>query len=316
MLRAGARDGDHFALLTNLGIHSALILPLVSRGRTLGAITFASASAARPLSEGDAAILAEVARRASLAIDNARLFQEAEAANRAKDEFLAILSHELRTPLNAIMGWAHMLRDGLPEAMSRHAVEVIGRNARSQKQLVEDLLDVARIGSGKLDLHPSKIDLVEIARSAVDTALPVARQRSVDLSMTTGLDALPLVADSHRLQQVVSNLLSNALKFTDTGGSVTVSVFPAGDRHVELVVSDTGGGIRADFLPHVFERFRQGDPTLTRTHGGLGLGLWLVKQIADAHGGTVTAQSAGAGKGSTLRVVLPKQPGEVTRSSE
>jgi PAS domain S-box-containing protein len=314
LLRASARSADHLAVLTSLGIHSALIVPLVARGRTLGAISFVSATAARPLSESDASFLAEVGRRASLAIDNARLFEEAEAANHAKDEFLAILSHELRTPLNAIMGWAHMLRDGLPEAMSRHAVEVISRNARSQKQLVEDLLDVARIASGKLDLHPSKIDLIEIARAAVDTALPAARQRNVTLSMTAEVDGAPLFADSHRLQQVVANLLSNALKFTDPGGSVTVSVVPS-DRHVELVVGDTGGGISSEVLPHVFDRFRQGDPSLTRVHGGLGLGLWLVKQIVDAHGGTVTAHSAGTGEGSTFRVRLPQQPAEATRSS-
>jgi PAS domain S-box-containing protein len=312
MLGTGAgNDAD----VAQLGARSALILPLVARGRTLGAITFVSGSASASLSEGDVAVLTEVGRRAALAIDNARLFREAEAANHAKDEFLAILSHELRTPLNAIMGWTHMLRDGLSEDMSRHAIEVIARNARSQKQLVEDLLDVARIASGKLDIHRSKIDLVEIARAAVETALPVARQRRVELVLTSDVSTAPLLADTHRLQQVAANLLSNALKFTDPGGRVDVTVAGSDDR-VELVVSDNGGGIGPEFIPHVFERFRQADASLTRTHGGLGLGLWLVKQIVEAHGGTADAQSDGVGKGSTIRVMLPARPPRATRSSE
>jgi PAS domain S-box-containing protein len=315
MLRAGSRDEEHFAFLTKLGVHSALILPLVARGRTLGAITFVSGATSPSLSEADVAVLTEVGRRAALAIDNARLFKEAEAANHAKDEFLAILSHELRTPLNAIMGWAHMLRDGLTAEMSRHAIDVISRNARSQKQLVEDLLDVARIASGKLDIHPSRIDLVEIARAAVDAALPAAQQRRVELVLTTEMPAVPLLADSHRLQQVAANLLSNALKFTDPGGRVEVRV-AAGEGRVELVVSDDGGGIAPEFIPHVFERFRQADPSLTRTHGGLGLGLWLVKQIVEAHGGTAEAQSDGVDRGSTIRVTLPTRSPQITRSCE
>ena len=315
MLRAGSTNEEHFALLTTLGVHSALILPLVARGRTLGAITFVSGGTNPPLAEGDVAVLTEVSRRAALAIDNARLFSEAAAANKAKDEFLAILSHELRTPLNAIMGWAHMLKDGLSADMSRHAIEVIARNARSQKQMVEDLLDVARIASGKLDIHPAKVDLVEIARAAVDAALPAGTQRGVDLVLTLEVNRAPLVADSHRLQQVVANLLSNALKFTEAGGRIEVIV-SADENHVELVVNDNGGGITPEFMPHVFERFRTGDPSLTRTHGGLGLGLWLVKQIIDAHGGTVDAQSEGAGKGSTLRVTLRADARQLTRSSE
>ena len=313
MLRSGARSDEHFAVLMQLGVRSALVLPLVARGRTLGAITFVSGEANAPLSEADVAVLTEVGRRAALAIDNARLFKEAEAANQAKDEFLAILSHELRTPLNAIMGWTHMLREGLSEEMARHAIDVITRNARSQKQLVEDLLDVARIASGKLDIHPSPVDLVEIARAAVDAALPAARQRRIELALTSEGSTAPLLADSHRLQQVAANLLSNALKFTDPGGRVDVAI-SGQDGRVELVVSDTGGGISPEFLPHVFERFRQADPSLTRTHGGLGLGLWLVKQIVEAHGGTAEARSDGADKGSTLRVTLPTQPVQPTRS--
>ena len=231
---------------------------------------------------------------------------EAERANRAKDEFLALLSHELRTPLNAIMGWAHMLRDGLPEDMARHAVEVITRNARSQKQLVEDLLDVARIAGGKLDLEPTIIDVRDVARAAVDAALPSARQKNIELSLVSPSDPVVVRADPNRLQQVSANLLSNALKFTESGGRVRVRVCDAGES-CELAVEDTGLGIDPEFLPLVFDRFRQADASLNRSHGGLGLGLYVVKQVVDAHAGKVWAESEGAGTGTTVRVQLPKR---------
>jgi signal transduction histidine kinase len=231
---------------------------------------------------------------------------EAERANRAKDEFLALLSHELRTPLNAIMGWAHMLRDGLPEEMARHAVDVISRNARSQKQLVEDLLDVARIAGGRLDLEPTEIDVRDVARAAVDAALPLARQKCIELSLVCPSSPLTLRADGNRLQQVSSNLLSNALKFTDRGGRVRVLVADASDGAMELAVEDTGAGIEPDFIPFIFERFRQADASLNRSHGGLGLGLWVVKQIVEAHGGVVWAESDGPGQGTIVRVQIPR----------
>ena len=233
-----------------------------------------------------------------------QLRAEAECANNAKDEFLAMLSHELRTPLNAIMGWAHMLKDGLPDDMARHAVEVISRNARSQKQLVEDLLDVARIAGGKLDLERTAVDLCDTARAAVDAALPAAQQKNVELTVVTPHGPCTVSADANRLLQVSSNLLSNALKFTDAGGRirVIVTMSPGG---AELAVEDTGVGIATEFLPFVFERFRQADASLTRSHGGLGLGLWVVRQIVEAHGGTVSAESGGPGNGTTIRVRLP-----------
>jgi PAS domain S-box-containing protein len=230
---------------------------------------------------------------------------EAEKANRAKDEFLALLSHELRTPLNAIMGWAHMLREGIPEEMARHAIEVINRNARSQKQLVEDLLDVARIAGGQLDLEPTPIDVREVARAAVDAAMPTAHQKGIELSLICPSSPITAHADANRLQQVSANLLSNALKFTDSGGRVRVRVADA-DAATELAVEDTGAGIDPEVLPFVFDRFRQADASLNRSHGGLGLGLWLVKQIVDAHGGAVVAESDGPGKGTTVRVHIPR----------
>jgi PAS domain S-box-containing protein len=234
-----------------------------------------------------------------------QLRAEAERANNAKDEFLALLSHELRTPLNAIMGWAHMMRDGLPEEMARHAVEVISRNARSQKQLVEDLLDVARIAGGKLDLEPTSIDLRETARAAVDAALPAAQQKNVQLSLVAPATPVAAFGDPNRLLQVSANLLSNALKFTEAGGRVKVQV-SASEHGAELCVEDTGAGIEREFLPFIFDRFRQADASLTRSHGGLGLGLWVVKQIVDAHHGTVVAESDGPRKGTKIRVQLPR----------
>jgi PAS domain S-box-containing protein len=243
----------------------------------------------------------------ALALEEQRALRaEAERANRAKDEFLALLSHELRTPLNAIMGWAHMLRDGLPDDMAKHAVEVISRNARSQKQLVEDLLDVARIAGGKLDLEPTQIDLRDVARAAVDAALPQARQKSIELSLVCPSSPVIAHADGNRLQQVSANLLSNALKFTGLGGRVRVVVGDGGGC-AELAVEDTGAGIAAEFLPFIFERFRQADASLNRSHGGLGLGLWVVKQVIDAHGGTVHAESPGVGHGTTVRVQIPRR---------
>ena len=304
MLVAAATDDAHLAILRELGLHSILIVPLSVHGRTLGAITFVSATPERAISEDDATVLSEVARRASLAIDNARLYRDVEIANRAKDEFLALLSHELRTPLNAIMGWSHMLRQGLPADMQPHALDVIARNAQSQKQLVEDLLDVARIASGKLDLQRAVVDLSDLARTAIDSALPVAQLKGVTLVLETASDTLPLDGDPVRLHQVVANLLSNAIKFTDAGGRITVRISREPDDAV-LSVSDTGVGIPREFLPHVFERFRQADGSLSRSYAGLGLGLWVVKQIVDAHGGRVCAESDGPKQGARVEVRLP-----------
>jgi PAS domain S-box-containing protein len=303
LLVADARDPRHLEILRQLGIRSVLQAPLTARGTTLGVISFIRSSEENPFSDDDVTVLTEVARRAAIAIDNARLYRDAELANRAKDEFLAILSHELRTPLNAIMGWSHMLREGLSADMTRHAIEVIGRNARAQKQLVEDLLDVARIASGRLELRSVPLDLTDISRVAVDSALPAAHAKKITLSFA-GSEPVPIVGDANRLQQVLANLISNALKFTDAGGRVTVSVARRSGR-AELAVADTGIGMSPEFLPSAFDRFRQADSSLTRPYPGLGLGLWLVKEIVDAHGGHVHAESRGHGHGSTVTVSLP-----------
>lgn len=230
---------------------------------------------------------------------------EAERASRMKDDFLATLSHELRTPLNAIMGYAHLLRDGtigpseLPDAL-----EVIERNARSQTQIIEDLLDMSRIVSGKIRLDVQSLDLSAVVTAAIDTVKPAAEAKGIRLTSLLDPHVGPVKGDPSRLQQVIWNLLTNAVKFTPKGGKVQVALERV-NSHVEIVVSDTGEGIKPEFLPHVFDRFRQADPSTTRRHGGLGIGLSIVKQLVELHGGSVRVKSPGLGEGSTFVVSLP-----------
>ena len=230
---------------------------------------------------------------------------EAETASRMKDEFLATVSHELRTPLNAIIGWTHMLRRGqLDGDTQERALETIERNAKAQAQLVEDILDVSRMISGKLTLHTTVVDIASVASAAVDAARLAANSKNIQLRISSEAPALFVSGDANRLQQVIWNLISNAIKFTDDGGRVNV-LLERRDSRVVLRVTDNGPGIRKEFLPYVFERFRQADGASTRTHNGLGLGLALVKHLAELHGGTVAVASEGEGKGATFTVALP-----------
>lgn len=233
---------------------------------------------------------------------------EAERANRIKDEFLATLSHELRTPLNAILGWTHLLSAGpVPPDRLRHGVEVIERNSRIQARLIEDLLDMSRILSGKVRLEMQTVDLTTVVSAAVDSVMPTAEARSIQLDQNVAPHIPALRADPARLQQVIWNLLTNALKFTPKHGRVRISVAQE-DSHVDVSVSDTGQGIAPDFLPYIFDRFRQEDASTTRMHGGLGIGLSIVKQIVEMHGGTVRADSPGEGQGTTVTIRLPVTP--------
>ncbi|MEG5041481.1 MULTISPECIES: ATP-binding protein [unclassified Microcoleus] len=230
---------------------------------------------------------------------------EAEAANRAKDEFLSILSHELRTPLNAILGWSTMLRQkNLSEDKVARALETIERNAKSQAQLIEDILDVSRIITGKLRLRVRPVNLVPVIESAIESVQLAAEAKSIRLQSVLDSEAGPLLGDADRLQQVVWNLLSNAVKFTPKDGRVQI-LLQRVNSHVEITVSDTGAGISSDFLPFVFDRFTQHDSTTTRSYGGLGLGLAIVRQLVELHGGTVTVVSPGIGQGTTFTVKLP-----------
>jgi PAS domain S-box-containing protein len=286
-------------------------VPLIVEGRTVGAmgLTFREI---QKFDENDRAFMLAIARLCAQAIERARLYQaerrmraEAEEANRTKDEFLATLSHELRTPLTAMLGWTRMLRmDMLDEATSAHALETVERNAKAQAQLIEDLLDVSRIITGKLRLDVRPMELLPVIEAAIDAVRPAADAKNIELQMALDPLAGAVSGDPNRLQQIVWNLLSNAVKFTTRGGQVRVGLGRV-DSHVEISVSDTGQGITSDFLPYVFDRFRQADGSTTRMHGGLGLGLAIVRHLVELHGGTVRAQSLGEGHGSTFNVQLP-----------
>jgi signal transduction histidine kinase/ActR/RegA family two-component response regulator len=243
--------------------------------------------------------------RARLLVLEQAARKQAEEANRMKDEFLATLSHELRTPLNAILGWVQVLRTGkLDEAAGARALETIERNSRAQAQLIADLLDVSRIITGKLRLDSKPVELHRIIDATLDSVRPAADAKGIQLSLSLAPMASPVLGDSDRLQQVVWNLLSNAIKFTPRGGQVEIRLREVGANAV-LQVNDSGIGIRPDFLPYVFDRFRQAESTLTRSHGGLGLGLSIVRHLVELHGGTVEVESAGEGQGSSFAVRLP-----------
>jgi signal transduction histidine kinase len=230
---------------------------------------------------------------------------EAERIGRVKDEFLANLSHEIRTPLNAIMGWAQLLKPGVTSNVEMtEGLDIIRRNAQVQAQLIEDLLDMSRIVSGKLRLDVQRVEMPAVIAAAVESVQLAALSKGVRLEVVVDPIAGPVTGDPHRMQQVVWNLLTNAIKFTPRGGKVQV-VLERASSHVELSISDTGKGISAEFLPHVFERFSQSDPSATRSHTGLGLGLAIVKNLVEMHGGSVIAKSAGEGKGSTFILLLP-----------
>lgn len=229
---------------------------------------------------------------------------EAERANRLKDEFLATLSHELRNPLNAIIGWASVLRPRHVSPEFTQGLEAIERNARVQAQLISDLLDVSRIIAGKLRLDVEWLDPMEIVRSALDSVMPAAQAKQIDIRPRLYANDVKIRGDSARLQQVIWNLLSNAVKFTPKGGKVEVELVQA-DSNLELTVADNGRGVRPEFLPHLFERFRQEDASVTKSYSGLGLGLAIVKHLTEMHGGSVRAASEGEGKGAMFTVSLP-----------
>ncbi len=251
----------------------------------------------------------EVEERLRLALVGEQMARaEAETANRMKDQFLATVSHELRTPLNAIIGWSHLLKSGnLDIPTSKRALETIDRNAKSQAQLIEDILDVSRMITGKLRLNNEPVDIASVINAAIDSVQLAIDSKDVQLEVTLDPSARHTIGDANRLQQVVWNLLANAIKFTPSGGCIQVKVARSG-RNVKIQVTDNGQGIKSEFLPYIFDRFRQGDGSTTRQHGGLGLGLAIVRQVVELHGGTVKAASAGEGNGSTFTVKLPLAP--------
>jgi PAS domain S-box-containing protein len=289
----------------HLPVRSYLAVPVKGvAGDVMGGLFFGHSEAGR-FTEQHARVAEGVAGWASVALENARLYVEARDANRMKDEFLAVLSHELRTPLNAIVGYARLLRGGiLSGEKADRGLETLERNATWLTQIVEDVLDVSRIVAGKTRLDVQPVELPLIVDNAVATVQPAADAKGVRMHTIVDPRVGPVSGDPDRLQQVVWNLLSNALKFTPKGGRIQVRLERV-NSHIDIVVSDTGVGIRPDFLPFVFDRFRQADAATTRKTGGLGLGLAIVRHIVEMHGGTVHAASEGEDKGATFRVRLP-----------
>jgi hypothetical protein len=343
-LAAVIQDEAHLQILQSLGLKSCIIAPLEARGRVLGSISLIDSESNRHYQQADLMLTEDLARRAAIAIDNARLFRqaqqarsEAEAVNRIKDEFLAVLSHELRSPLNPILGWSRLLQTKkLEDAKVTEALKTIERNARLQSELIEDLLDVSRILRGELSLNRAVVDLVPIIEAAIETVQLSAEAKLIQIETQFVAGLGRVLGDASRLQQIVWNLLSNAIKFTPWGGRVSVGLsFVTGrsssgeeqitqeqitqeqmtndqrqtTNYAQIIVSDTGQGISAEFLPHVFEYFRQADSTTTRRFGGLGLGLAIVRHLVELHGGTIEAESPGEGQGATFIVRLPLASG-------
>jgi PAS domain S-box-containing protein len=299
----------------HLPVTSYLAVPVISRsGEVYGGLFFGHPDAG-VFTERAARIIEGIAATAAIAMDNAKLYETAKAArktaeesSRLKEEFLATISHELRTPLNAILGWSTMLRSGKtqPEVTVK-ALDTIERNARAQAQLIEDLLDVSRIITGKFKMDVRPIDPASFTEAAIESVQPAADAKGVRLIKVIDTGAVSVPGDPVRLQQVVWNLLSNAVKFTPRGGKVHVNLARV-NSHVEIAVSDTGQGIPSEFLPHVFDRFRQAEQTVNRQHGGLGVGLAIVRHLVEMHGGSVAAASEGKDQGSIFTVRLPVSP--------
>jgi signal transduction histidine kinase len=243
--------------------------------------------------------------RERLLVREQELRVAAESANKLKDNFLSTLSHELRTPLTAIIGWTGLMRQQrLDEANQLKGIDTIERNARTQQRLIEEILDVSRMASGKFTFTPAAIELLPVIESAIESIRPTAEQQEIHFETNLAASGTAVFGDPDRLLQMTSNILSNAVKFTPAGGVIRVSLSPSG-LFIQLRISDTGEGIDPTFLPHIFDRFRQGDSATTRKHGGLGLGLSIVQHIVELHGGAIHAESDGPGKGATFVIDLP-----------
>lgn len=334
--RFGAEPGQWRIPAGHPTVHSYLSMPVVARsGEVLGTMFFGHPEPGI-FTERTERIVGGIASQAAVAIDNARLYEaarhsaeerkvlleserlaraEAERTSQMKDEFLATLSHELRTPLSAILGWAQVLRRGSRDpADLQRGLQTIERNARAQAQLIEDLLDMSRITSGKVLLDMQNVAPAPFIDAAIDTVRPAADAKNIRIEKNYAADVGTIAGDPARLQQVIWNLLSNAIKFTPSGGFVAVDVTQQ-QGQVSIAVRDTGVGIRAEFITHVFERFRQADASTTRRHGGLGLGLSIVKHLIEQHGGTVRAESAGEGQGARFTIELPAAAPTVASSA-
>lgn len=293
------------ALIELLGCRSAMIVPLSARGRILGAMMFVCASSTKRYSTEELRLAQELALRAALAIDNARLYDQAQTAVRQRDEFLAMLAHELRNPLAAVLNAVEVMRKASdsPRTLER-AEDVIERQGRHMAHLLDDLLDISRVTRGKIELRKHPFDLLSMIHDSVEANRPLVQSRKHHLNMNLGHQPLWVMADPTRLDQVFTNLLNNAAKYTAEGGTIGVSV-SSQDGQAVVKVSDTGAGISADDLPHIFDLFVQAARPLDRSQGGLGIGLTLVKELVEMHGGSVSVHSDGVGRGSEFTVKVP-----------
>ena len=305
---AQARSPEHLAAILESNIRSLMIVPMVARGHIIGAMTVASATAARPLDQGSLALARDLARRAAVAIDNAQLYQAAVVANESKANFLATMSHELRTPLTAIIGYDELLAEGITGQVNdaqRQQLDRIKVNARQLLALIEDILLYTRVEAGRESVHLDEVRPKELVDNAITTVAPMAQKKRLSLTAETIAPTLTLTTDSQKLRQMLINLIDNAVKFTEQG-RVTVRAFARG-TDVVFEVQDTGIGIAPEHLEHVFEEFWQVEQTKTRKAGGSGLGLSTTRRLAHLLGGEVTVESQ-LNVGSTFRLVVPTKP--------
>ncbi|UJR85857.1 ATP-binding protein [Sandaracinus amylolyticus] len=305
LLRSAARDDDARRALEALGTRAWIFVPLSVRGEVAGALTLESTRSSRPYDLADRFIAEELGRRVSAALENVLLYEEAQRANALKDEFLSIVSHELRTPLSTILGWSKLLMDDPKPAQERvrKGLEVIQRNAQAQARIVDDILDTSRILRNKITLDPKVVPVSGPMEEAVDLVRSGATERGIEVALDVDR-AATVRGDAMRLRQIFFHLLTNAVKFTPQGGRVTARVARDGNATIAQVI-DTGAGIDPSFLPFLFDRFRQADASSTRRHGGLGLGLAIARKLVELHGGTISVQSEGLGRGATFTVRLP-----------
>jgi signal transduction histidine kinase/DNA-binding response OmpR family regulator len=304
-IEENAREEQHRQILRELGAASCMMIPLLSEGQVLGVMTFVSSKSGRRFNTLDVSLAEDLARRCALAIDKARLHRKTLESLRARDEFLAVLSHELRSPLTAILGWIHLLNNGdIDRETLARGLQVIERNARMQKQLIDDLLEVSRVITGRLHLELQPVTLRDIAQNTLNSLKPTWEAKNLHVEFVDQATSSLVMGDGPRLQQILYNLIANAIKFTPQGGHIEIALTNQ-KNYVGLVVKDTGEGIAREFLPYVFDRFQQADSSTTRRHGGLGLGLAIVRHLTEMHGGTIHADSPGHGHGATFTFCLP-----------
>lgn len=306
LLESRARNADHLNVLRGIGIQSYLAVPFKIRDHVFGAMAFIMTETSRHFNQNDLKWAEELGQRAALSIENAKLFESAQRINRLKDEFLATLSHELRTPLNVILGHSNLLLESDLTPEQKESVQAINRQAKIQTQIISDLLDVSSIIKGKIQFDSKPTCPAEVLKSIYESMKPIAESRGVRLHLDAPVIGM-IQSDPTRLHQILWNLVSNSIKFTPSGGEISLSLARQGPSGV-ITVKDTGIGIEPQFLPHIFERFSQQDSSITRKHGGLGLGLSIVRHLTEMHGGTIDVHSEGTNKGTSFQITLPLLP--------